>query len=269
MYPVVVSDLDGTLLNQHHELTPRTKEVIHRLSAEGIKFVFATGRHHLDVEKLRSQLGIEMFTITSNGARVHNPEGEAIICHDLVPEVVTSLVKISRKYTDLALANVYRDNEWYVEQENEELLQFNKDSGFGYIVQDLDTINTEAVTKIFFISHSGEHEDLVALEKEILETFGDQVSMAFSLPHCLEVMAPGVTKGRALEEVMKLKGLELKDAIAFGDGMNDLEMLSVAGKGLVMGNAHERLRSLLPEHEVIGECHDDAVAQYLENQYSN
>ena len=72
MYPVVVSDLDGTLLNKQHQLSPRTKEVITQLSERGVKFVFATGRHFLDVEQIRAQLGIDMYLITSNGAMVHN-----------------------------------------------------------------------------------------------------------------------------------------------------------------------------------------------------
>ena len=64
MFPVVVSDLDGTLLNSDHRLSARTKDVIKRLSEKGVKFVFATGRHFLDVDKLRSELGIEMYLIT-------------------------------------------------------------------------------------------------------------------------------------------------------------------------------------------------------------
>ena len=54
-------------------------------------------------------------------------------------------------------------------------------------------------------------------------------------------------------------GYNLKDCIAFGDGMNDAEMLSMAGKGCIMGNAHQRLKDLHPELEVIGLNADDAV----------
>ena len=58
-------------------------------------------------------------------------------------------------------------------------------------------------------------------------------------------------------------GYSLKDCIAFGDGMNDAEMLSMAGKGCIMGNAHQRLKDLHPELEVIGLNADDAVPHYL------
>ncbi|WP_152557122.1 HAD hydrolase family protein, partial [Photobacterium sanctipauli] len=77
------------------------------------------------------------------------------------------------------------------------------------------------------------------------------------------VMDAGVSKGHALEAVAKEKGYALADCIAFGDGMNDVEMLSMAGKGLVMGTSHEKVKRALPENEVIGACQDEAVAHYL------
>ncbi|MGU0161929.1 HAD-IIB family hydrolase [Escherichia coli] len=65
---------------------------------------------------------------------------------------------------------------------------------------------------------------------------------SFSTLTCLEVMAGSVSKGHALEAVAKKLGYSLKDCIAFGDGMNDAEMLSMAGKGWIMGSAHQRLK---------------------------
>ncbi|AMX07698.1 hydrolase [Enterobacter asburiae] len=87
--------------------------------------------------------------------------------------------------------------------------------------------------------------------------------MSFSTLTCLEVMAGGVSKGHALEAVAKRLGFGLKDCIAFGDGMNDAEMLSMAGKGCIMQNAHQRLKDLHPELEVIGSNADNAVPKYL------
>ncbi len=65
--------------------------------------------------------------------------------------------------------------------------------------------------------------------------WGDRVNVSFSTLTCLEVMAGGVSKGHALEAVAKMLGYTLSDCIAFGDGMNDAEMLSMAGKGLHHG----------------------------------
>jgi len=66
-----------------------------------------------------------------------------------------------------------------------------------------------------------------------------------------------------------MQGYQLKDCIAFGDGMNDFEMLSMAGKGLVMGTAHHKVKTALPDIEVIGNCDDEAVAHYIAEHLLN
>ena len=65
MYQVVASDLDGTLLSPDHFLTPYAKETLKLLTARGINFVFATGRHYIDVGQIRDNLGIRSYMITS------------------------------------------------------------------------------------------------------------------------------------------------------------------------------------------------------------
>lgn len=80
-------------------------------------------------------------------------------------------------------------------------------------------------------------------------------------------MAGGVSKGHALEYVSKLMGYTLKDCIAFGDGLNDLEMLSMAGKGCLMSGSLPRLKAAMPDAEIIGSNADDAVPHYLRRMY--
>ena len=64
--------------------------------------------------------------------------------------------------------------------------------------------------------------------------------------------------------VAEHKGYTMEHCIAFGDAMNDREMLEMAGKGLIMASAQERLKAELFDHDVIGYCGDEAVASYLE-----
>jgi HAD superfamily hydrolase (TIGR01484 family) len=74
MYPVIATDLDGTLLNSDHQVDPFTVDTLRRLESEGVRFVIATGRHYRDVAGIRDVLGIDAYLITSNGARVHAPD---------------------------------------------------------------------------------------------------------------------------------------------------------------------------------------------------
>ena len=262
MFKVVVSDLDGTLLNNQHQISPHTRRTLHRLTAEGIRFIVATGRHHIDVQGIRNALGLEIFLITANGAVVHDKQDNCIYNQTIPPQLAQELVEIER-LPDIDL-HLYQGDEWLVEAESPELLAYHKESGFTYRVVDPVTLDKQGINKIFY---TGEHPDLVELENRLLTYFGDRLSIAFSTPTCLEAMQKGVNKGNAVKAVLELNGYRLQDAIAFGDGMNDKEMLSMAGKGCVMGNAHQRLKDLLPQLEVIGTNAQDAVPHYLRHLF--
>ncbi|PJE78482.1 Pyridoxal phosphate phosphatase YigL [invertebrate metagenome] len=261
MFSLVVSDLDGTLLNDYHELSDYTIQVIRRLSEEGVEFVFATGRHYADVRKIRDQLGIDMHLITSNGARTHNCHGEEITGHDIPGEYLAPLVTIGRKYMDRVMTNIYQGNDWFVEQPSEVLQAFHKTSGFSYSLQPLDTLETGSLQKIFFMAEK--HDQLSSLESEVRALFNEKLSITYSLPNCFEVMAKGVNKGKALSELLTIKSIDPSCVIAFGDGLNDVEMLSLAGKGIMMGNADQRMKDQLPGYEQIGYCNENAVAHYI------
>ena len=241
MYQVVASDLDGTLLSPDHTLSPYAKETLKLLTARGVNFVFATGRHHVDVVQIRDNLEIKSYMITSNGARVHDTDGNLIFTHNLDRDIATDLFGIVHNNPDI-VTNVYRDDEWFMNRHRPEEMRFFKEAVFFTCVN---------------------HEELLPLEQAMNARWGDRVNVSFSTLTCLEVMAGGVSKGHALEAVAKRLGFDLKDCIAFGDGMNDAEMLSMAGKGCIMQNAHQRLKDLHPELEVIGTNGDNAVPKYL------
>ncbi len=101
MYYVVASDLDGTLLSPDHVLTPYTKKILNLLTDKGIHFIFATGRHHIDVGQIRDGLGINAYMIASNGARVHNTRENwysAIIWHRKLPVIYVCWSLIIRMF---------------------------------------------------------------------------------------------------------------------------------------------------------------------------
>jgi len=75
---VIISDLDGTLLNQHHVISDYTKSVFQQLHQQDYLIVVATGRHHLDAMPLVEKLEVPLYLVTSNGARIHSPEKELL-----------------------------------------------------------------------------------------------------------------------------------------------------------------------------------------------
>ncbi|HDZ8965809.1 Cof-type HAD-IIB family hydrolase [Aeromonas dhakensis] len=264
MFKVVVSDLDGTLLNKQHQISSRTRETVRRLVEQGVKFVVATGRHHVDVRSFRDALGLDIYLITSNGAVVHDKQGKLVFNQPLPTDIAAELVALER---DPSIhLNVYQGDDWVVEEELPWLLQFHDESGFTYrLVDDLKQESMEQINKVFYI---GEHEKLLKIEAHLNQRYGDQLNVTFSLPDCLEVMHAGVHKGNAVRAVLEQHGLEMSQAVAFGDGMNDFEMLSMVGRGVVMGNAHDRLKLALASHEQTLSSDEDGVAVYLEQLFA-
>nr|WP_086939316.1 Cof-type HAD-IIB family hydrolase [Thaumasiovibrio occultus] len=260
MYKIIASDLDGTLLTPEHKIAPFSRSVLQKLHQRGEHFVFATGRHHEDVAAFRAQVGIPAYMITSNGACVHDSEDNLIFQKTLDPALVRQVVALTA-HDDNLIVHIYQADQWLLSHESEEMKAYHKESGHSYVVFDCNNPPTDNVLKVF-ITHK-EHEYLLPYEEKLIAALGTNAAIAFSSLTCLEVMAEGVSKGAALQVVAERLGYQLADCVAFGDGMNDYEMLSMAGKGLIMGTAHDRLKAALPNNEVIGNCVDEAVAHYL------
>ena len=98
------------------------RDTLHRLVDQGIKFVVATGRHHVDVRSIRDALGLDIYLITSNGAVVHDKQDTLVFNQALPSTVAAELIALER---DPSIhINVYYGDEWLVEEEMPWLLQF-------------------------------------------------------------------------------------------------------------------------------------------------
>ncbi|RNF13603.1 haloacid dehalogenase-like hydrolase [Trypanosoma conorhini] len=270
-FRAVITDLDGTLFNEFHEVSEYTAETLRLLRKKGIPIVFATGRPHPDVFHTVDNCGLEGgYLITSNGARVFDPQRRVIASHDLEPDVVAELLAIKLDDEDAAAfagekqplftANMYQHEAWVTNHGLERMLTAYPRSGFRYEEVDLTTHPRDGVHAVFYV---GKEEVLVRLEKVLKREFEGRVEHNLSVRTVLDAVRPGVNKGKALCEVAQLLGLSEKDFIAFGDGMNDRKMLQLAGKGCIMDNAQARLKEALPQLEVIGRNTEDAVAKKL------
>ncbi|CAH6866546.1 phosphosugar phosphatase YigL [Vibrio chagasii] len=260
---IVASDLDGTLLAPNHQLSDFTKLTLKKLHEQGYTFIFATGRHHVDVAGIRQIAGIPAYMITSNGARVHDQNDQLMYSQNVPQELVQPVIDIVRQDPNIFI-HMYQNEDWLLDREDEMLAKFHSESGFSYKRFEADNAPNDGIAKVFFTHPEQDHEYLVTFEQKLKKAFGDKLNVAFSTPWCLEVMAAEVSKGHALDAVAKSLNLTLDNCVAFGDGMNDAEMLAMAGKGLIMGTSHEKVMQALPDNEVIGSNADDAVAHYLE-----
>lgn len=264
-FRAVVSDLDGTLLNANHVIGDFTIDTLNQLEQDGVDIILATGRNHTDVSSILGKIGAERAVmITSNGARVRDLEGNLIYSNSLPEDIVLELYKTPFDDTKVCL-NSYQDEGWFINKEVPALKKFHQDSGFMYEVVDFSNHHARGVEKVFFIGKTP--EDLIEVETYLRKNFGDKTTIVYSALACLEVMNKNVSKGDALKHVLEQRDYGLDNCIAFGDGMNDVEMLSIVGKGCIMENADIRLKQACPELEQIGSNKDDSVAKYLRKTF--
>lgn len=255
----VISDLDGTLLNKDHRLSEISIKAVKRLVDNGIHFVIATGRHHCDANLIQKAMQVDSYIIAANGATVVNPSGEIIFQAVVDRDIARGVLGIATP--DEVYKNIYQGDYWMVERDDKVFEDYYKDDDFKYTLCRFEEQLDKPVNKIFFTSKS--HESLLPFEAIIKSKYGEFVDVTFSMPQCLEIMPKGTNKGEALTQTLKLIGVSLDESIAFGDGMNDLEMLSIVGTGYVMDNAHERLINALPDNPRAGLNSEDAVARKL------
>jgi len=256
---VVISDLDGTLLNQHHQISEYTKTVFQELHSQGYLIIVATGRHHLDAMSIVESLGCPAYLVTSNGARIHSPQSELLFSHNISSEAIKSVLSlgIDEEFTTV----VFKENSWLTNKYNEALNSFQPELKYVPELVNFDSVEDLTAIKMFFTHER--HSKLIELRDKIVEKYSDDFSHAFSLPHCLEFMDKTVDKSVAIAKILEIENLSFQETISFGDGYNDEKMLNATAKGLLMGNAPDSLKSKLAHLEVIATNYDNGVATYL------
>jgi Cof subfamily protein (haloacid dehalogenase superfamily) len=262
---VIISDLDGTLLNSDHRISDYTKQVFRELYNQNYLIIVATGRHHLDAMPIIETLGFPIYLVTSNGARIHAPNKELIFATNMESEAVKSVLAmdIPAEYTTV----LFKENVWQTNKHNDKLLEFQTELNYVPELVNYKEVTDFDVIKIFFTHES--HGKLIELREKILEKHPDTFSHAFSLPHCLEFMDKSVDKSVAIARILEIEGFEFYQAISFGDGYNDEGMLNATSKGLLMGNAPDSLKNKLFHLEVISRNNEDGVANYLADKILN
>jgi Cof subfamily protein (haloacid dehalogenase superfamily) len=256
---VVISDLDGTLLQSDHTISAYTKSVFQELHQQDYLIIVATGRHHMDAMAIINTLEVPVYLVTSNGARIHSPQKELLYSFNIDGESVKSILSLD---IDPEITTVlFKETVWQTSKTNRKLNAFQKDMAYPPEVVDFSKLDNYSAIKIFF-THD-DHQKLVALRDKILERHTDVFNHAFSLPICLEFMDISVDKSVAIAKILEKEGYSFEQAISFGDGFNDEKMLDATGIGLIMGNAPENLKNKLPHLKVISNNNEDGVARYL------
>lgn len=269
---LIVSDIDGTLLDRNHRVPKRNREVIARAVNAGAEFALATGRPFRWIMPVLEQLTVRPVCVTSNGAVIYDSaEDRVLSTHELSPEALAETVNVaSRALQPLGGAGFGAeraggslldpvDELFVVESHYSENAMF---EGFGLV--SVGELVSQPAVKLLIRNTNYSAPELYELVAPHIDPELAHVTYSMS-EGVLEVAAPNVTKRRGVQWLAEHHGISREDIIAFGDMPNDLEMLEWAGCGVAMGNAHPALADVsdattLPHHQA-------GVAKVLEHWF--
>lgn len=252
-------DIDGTLVRSDHTISQVVINAVQRLEREGVAPVIATGRSYEALLPVKEKLGLHSPVICYNGAMIVDGKDNSIMTHHTLPDdAAGEIIQMSRDLGYHILA--YREGTLIYEKERPESQEYyNRIKLAGKIVN-FDKMENLNLTKCLIIA---DHDKLEPLKEQIAHAYTGRINVFFSDPRFLEIVPNGIDKGKAVEEVMSLLGGTVDQAMAMGDGFNDLPMLQAARWGVLMKNALPELREMFPEERTAPLCDEDGVATYL------
>lgn len=269
---LVASDVDGTLLDPVERITDRTRRVIQRVLADDVPFVLVSGRPPRWIPRVAHQAGLTGYAVCANGAAVYDigadevltvEELPAVTLHDVVAAVTAALpeVRIAAERTSVgreqhepfAVESEFR-NPWG---------NPNGETGTPDVAPRAEVIGRPA-TKLLLRHRGMTSQQMAAVVTDVLADADLEITYS-SNSGLIEISAAGVTKASGLAWVCAHLDVPAVKVVAFGDMPNDVPMLSWAGHGVAMANAHADL--LAVADEVTAPNSEDGVAQVLERWF--
>lgn len=257
-YKMVAIDLDDTLLNKEHQVSRRNKDVIQKLTKQGIKVIIATGRMYVSALPFTQKLGLKGPVITYNGAYIKDNGSGNILYHQPIKEEMARQILSFAEKENLHI-NLYQNDKLYVAERNENARLYEEIAGIEAIeVGSLLKFIKGDVTKLLIIIH--DYEKKLYYLKKLQEEYPG-LNITESKKIYIEFMAQDISKGKALKNLAGQLNFKKEEIVAIGDGWNDREMISWSGFGIAMGEAAEGVKEVA---DMVAPPHDeDGVAVAL------
>ena len=260
MLPLIVLDLDATLVDSSNTVNDKIWDKISQAKEAGIKFVISTGRPCEGIAKrISERVGANNPHIFQSGAITSYADGETVKVSAL-KEANTKAVVAHARIHNLPL-EVYTPNEVFVERKTPLIEAHAAMIGTTPIVRDLyEVAHAEPVVRVQWVV-SGEQLPM-ALEFTLEEIqISNATSPVLENTHFISVTRAGVSKGTALKALATSLDIELAHIMVVGDSGGDLPMLELVGHPMVMGNASETLKE---KYHTVGSIEELGVIEAIE-----
>ena len=264
---LIATDLDGTMLSSKKTVSERTRDTFRRAREQGCVYTLATGRCSTIIP--HEQLPECDYMILDNGAEIRNRKTGEVIYAAYMAE--SDLLALLDKLCDYPIAmecfvdgTLLIDEALYKNLIKEQFHMGLFAKGLVTIVPDLRAYlekGNARVTKINLL-----FRDLACFEEvgeKLYASSGFEVANGANTWY--ELTREGVSKGVALGILCDRLGIDIKDAAAFGDSMNDVSMLKVAGWSVAMGNSTKEAEEAAKYHTLTND--EDGVADFIEKNF--
>lgn len=256
MIKLIASDMDGTLLDEHGQVPPETFDLISELHAKGVHFVASSGRRYEWFCQYFKQVVDKMDFVASNGAQVYigGFEFDREVYSHLA---IKQLVQTVGMFPNMHLALFDEKISYLFDDESKFVREVDKDLPNAQRTLELPDPSVNIIKASVYCDSGEVMDNAYVLQREL----GDKFTFAPSGSAWIDVAQHGISKATGIKQVMGYYGIAPEDVMAFGDSMNDYEILRYVGHSCVMENGRPVLRAVADR--VIGSNAEHAVQKEL------
>lgn len=236
---LIVTDMDGTLLNSNGDVSARFFELFPQLQAQNIQLVAASGRQYYSIAEKLAPIKDDVFIIAENGGITQKASKELItylLDHDNIADLVQKI-----RTLDGAEVVLCGKKCAYIESENSEFISFFQQFYTKYEkVADLTKVEQDDFFKLA-VYHPQDAEQFLFPHFKELE---GKLQVKISAEKWLDLSSLHTHKGNALQFLQHYLGIKKSETMVFGDYNNDLEMMALADFSFAMANSHPKVKAV-------------------------
>ena len=268
MYKLITIDLDGTLLNSFGEISEENLIELRNCIDIGVEVVLASGRVISSIKNFANEIGNGSYLIAGNGSTVYDIKNEKVIYENTIPkEKVLKIIKICEEnsiyysvYTEKFIVtkslnyNILFYSKENIKKNNMEKTNINISQDIYSYIENMENIKISKISicdkdKMIFSSilkklreiEGIDVLDVAHMSRKYIENGTDVVPVEF---YYTEITNENVNKWEAIMFLINKLNISPKEVIAFGDNINDKEMLENAGMGIAMDNSAPYIKAL-------------------------
>lgn len=270
MYKIIFTDIDGTLLGPQRELTPFTIEQMLKVK-DKMPLIMVSSRMPKQMHHLQEELEIiDNPLIAFNGAYVIK-DNEVISSTEIPVSIIDQLVELNENAGEDSIhISLFNANDWYVDcmdywaQREQRTTKTTPEVKTNREVVSLWKKENKGAHKIMCMGKKPHIDKVYAF---LEANFSDSIHLYRSKDTYIEIASKEVSKLTGINAMLACcyPGIELENAIAFGDNYNDVEMIGAVGLGVAVENARDEVKQVA---KAITTHHkEDGVAKYLQKLF--